>query len=100
MKLNLFVHARPASDWDAGDHIVDGQEITVWRFDDMTSQGYVMVTPVTVDFEFPEGWDPRAQQIDALRMQKEKLRREFSESVMKIDRQINQLLAIENTVEA
>jgi hypothetical protein len=100
VKLNLFVHAKPVESWDEGDHIVDGHALSAFRFDDLTSSGYFLVCPVTVEFEIPPEWDPRTQQLDSLKVQRVKLQKQFAEAVMNIDRQINSLLAIENTVEA
>lgn len=100
MKLNLFVHAKPVESWDYGDHIVDGHALSAFRFDDMKSSGYFLVCPVTVEFEIPPEWDPRTQQLDSLKVQRETLRKQFADAVMKIDRQINSLLAIENVVQA
>lgn len=96
MKLNLFVHAKPASRWDIGENVIDGHVLSVWAVDNMKSSGYFLVCPVTIDFEMPPEWDPRTQQAEAL---KEK-RQQHSDAILKIDRQINSLLAIENLVEA
>jgi hypothetical protein len=60
----------------------------------MVSGGYALVGPVTIDIEIPEGWDPRAQQIEALKNRKAELEREFSAAVALINEQISRLQAI------
>lgn len=90
-----FIHAHPAHEWEEGADVVDGHRMTFSMFEDMSEYGHVTVCPHTLEFTMPEGWDPRAQQIEALKAQKEKLQREFSESVMRIDAQISRLQAIE-----
>lgn len=98
--IQLFAHATPASEWEAGPHIIDGHRIAFFAMDDLKSAGYVLVGPATITIEWPEGWDPRAQQIEALKAKKEKLQRDFLASVMAINAQISCLQAIEHTPEA
>lgn len=89
-----FIHAKPTDDnWSP--NVVDGHAMTFMLHDDMKDYGYVLVCPYMMEFEMPDGWDPRAQQVEALKAKKESLKREFSEAVMKIDQQINSLLALE-----
>lgn len=95
ISISGFIHAIPATEWDTGTDVVDGHRMTFSVFDDMSDHGWVEVCPYTLEFSLPEGWDPRAQQIEALKAQKEKLKREFAESVMRIDTQISRLQAIE-----
>lgn len=90
-----FIHAKPAYEWEDDSDVVDGHRMSYSSIEDMSEYGYVTVCPHTLEFDMPEGWDPRAQQIEALKAQKEKLHREFSESVMRIDAQISRLQAIE-----
>lgn len=97
MKLNLFVQAKPADIWETGPDVLDGHAFTVWKHEDMKSHGFVMVCPVTVEFDIPEGWDPRVQQLEALKHKKEELKKEFSEAVRRIDAQISRLQAIDYT---
>lgn len=90
-----FIHAKPAHDWEMDmDDVVDGHRIVFSICRDMSASGYVVVCPYTVEFEMPEGWDPRAQQIEALKQKKEALHREFSAAVVKINQQIANLQAI------
>lgn len=90
-----FIQAKPASEWDDSPNVIDGHEMVFMLHKDMKDYGYVLVCPYTMTFELPEGWDPRAQQVEALKAKKEELKLEFAEAVMKIDRQINSLLALE-----
>lgn len=92
-----FIQAKPANEWDDSANVIDGHELVFMLHGDMKDYGYVQVCPYTIEFEMPEGWDPRAQQIEALRAKKEELQREFSKAVLRIDEQINKLLAIEYT---
>ena len=65
-----------------------------FKVDDTSNMTYV--GEQEIEIEVPDNYDPRNQQIAALNAQKEKLNKEFAESVMKINQQINSLLAIEN----
>lgn len=95
-----YLHAQPAHDWETGADVVDGQRLHFMTYEDMSDHGYVMVCAHTIEFVMPEGWDPRAQQIEALKAKKAQLERDFSEAVMKINAQISNLQAIEYTAEA
>lgn len=54
----------------------------------------VSETPVEVEVNIPDDFDPRPQQIAALEKQKRRLQAEFAQSVAKIDEQIKKYLAI------
>lgn len=86
-----FIHAKPTSEWDKSANVVDGHSMNFMIAEDMKAYGFVMVCPYTIIFDMPEGWDPRAQQIDALQMKKA----EHVAAITQIDRQISKLLAIE-----
>jgi hypothetical protein len=91
-----FIHAKPAEDWDSSPNVFDGHSLHFLTQDDMKAYGYVLVCPYTLTFEMPEGWDPRAQQVEALQVKKA----EHVAAIVQIDRQISNLLAIEYTAEA
>jgi hypothetical protein len=95
MKLNLFAYAKPAKDYELNmPDVVDRHRLTLFcHNNDMRANGYVYVAPAVVELEIPYGWDPRAQQIDVLRLQEQ----EFINSVKKIREQISRLQAIEYT---
>lgn len=61
---------------------------------DSTSEN-VSVVPHTITVEIPDDFDPRPGIVKALEAQKEKARADFAALVTKLDRQINELLAIE-----
>lgn len=65
-----------------------------FKADDSSNLTYVGEQEIEVDV--PDNYDPRNQQIAVLNAQKERLNKEFAESVMKINQQINSLMAIEN----
>ena len=56
----------------------------------------VIVMPHSFEIEVPDNFSPVLGQVAALNAQKERLNKEFADSVMKINQQINSLLAIEN----
>ena len=61
---------------------------------------YVPVMPHEFTVEVPADFDPRPGMVAALQEKKEKARAEFAALVVSIDRQINELLAIECEVSA
>lgn len=97
MKVSIpgFVYARPASACESGVEVVDGHCMHFFACDGMQDYGYVKVTPTVLTFEMPDGWDPRAQQIEALNAKKREITAEFNKRVTEINAQINNLLAIE-----
>lgn len=56
---------------------------------------YIPVVAHSITVEVPADFDPRPGMVKALEDQKEKARAEFAALVTKIDRQINELLALE-----
>lgn len=90
-----FVWAQPAHAWEKGPAVVDGHTMSFYAFSDMEDHGLVKVTSAVLTFDMPEGWDPRAQQIDALRKEEEKARAAYQARVTEIQAQINNLLALE-----
>lgn len=57
----------------------------------------VVVQPESIEVDVPDDFDPRPQMVKTLEAQKEAARKEFANTVMRIDRQINELLALEHT---
>lgn len=90
-----FIYAQPASEWDTSADVVDGHAMTFFTHDGMENHGYVKVTATALTFDLPDGWDPRAQQIEALRAKEKELRAEFQRRVTEIQAQINKLQALE-----
>ena len=91
-----FIQAKPTSEWDHSPNVVDGHSLHFMPAEDMKVYGFVLVCPHMLTFEMPEGWDPRAQQVEALQVRKA----EHVAAIVEIDRQISNLLAIEYTAEA
>lgn len=77
-------------------HWEDNAEYVIYSFKVDGSSHMTYVGEQEIEVDIPDNYDPRNQQIAALNAQKEKLNKEFSESVMKINKQINSLMAIEN----
>lgn len=93
-----FIHAMPAQSWEEGaSNVLDGHRMVFFNMELTVDSGYVLVGPGSMEFELPEGWDPRAQQIDALENKKAQLRRQFAKEMMDIDTAISRLQAIEHT---
>lgn len=55
----------------------------------------VVVREHTITIEVPVKFDPRPGMVENLKAQKEKARADFAALVVQIDRQINELLALE-----
>lgn len=61
---------------------------------------YVAIRPVETEFEIPDDFDPRPQQIDALRQEKSRILGEAQAKANNIEEQIQRLLCIEYKPEA
>ena len=64
------------------------------------SDTHIFVSEIDVEFDAPENFDPRPQMIVALKKQREEIQADAHLKLMKIDEAIQQLLALENKVEA
>lgn len=60
----------------------------------------VVVAEHSIEVEVPDDFDPRVPMVERLRQQKQKVQADFAAKVVEIDRRINELLAIENTMDA
>jgi len=65
------------------------------EYEPQTGSESVLVGEQTITLEVPEEFDPRPGMVKALEAKKEKARAEFAALVTQIDRQINELLALE-----
>ncbi len=90
-----FIVAKPVEGYEFEHEVFGGMAFAFRPYEPSKTNGAVVVCAHTLTFSIPAGWDPRPQQVAALVAKKEELRREFAKSVMAIDRQINQLLALE-----
>lgn len=89
-----FIYATPADSWERGPNVLDGHSLKFIVHEGLNAP-YVQLCPHTITFDLPEGWDPRAQRIDALRKEEKKLRADFHVRVTEIQAQINKLQALE-----
>jgi hypothetical protein len=70
------------------------------EFDKSNQYPRVVVAKHSFEVDVPDDFDPRPQMVAMLRAAKEQARAEFAARVVEYDRQINELLAIENTAKA
>ena len=90
-----FITFRPAGRYYAK------PDIDFYTFDPRKIDGdhykdIVVVRAHEFEIEVPDNYDPREQMLANLRAAKEKARADFAAKVTEYDRQINELLAIEN----
>lgn len=55
---------------------------------------YALVGQMDVEAEIPDNFDPRPQQVAALRSKKKEVQAELHEKIVQLDEQINKLLAL------
>ena len=94
VQIDAFVCYDKPHAWDEDKH---GFGIQMYDPSDVNSTRNVLVFPKTFEVEVPDNFDPRQQLVKQLEAEKEKARKEFANTVMRIDRQINELLALEHT---
>jgi hypothetical protein len=63
----------------------------------MDSADYTFVCEQDIELEVPDNYDPRAQQIVALKEKRQKVMADFQKSVTEINDQISKLQALEYT---
>jgi len=97
VSIPQFIHCMPKLDWQVGQSDVVDMKFTAFPFKDMSAAGYSLVGPGTLEFDLPDDFDPRGQQIAALVKQREKLQQELAESIKRINRTISELTVIEYT---
>lgn len=88
-----FIHARRLEPWDNEESTVEGFKLEIWPFQNMSER--ILVTSVAVTFDIPEAFNPRAQFSSVLEAEKRKLQAEFTARITELERQIQQMLAIE-----
>ncbi len=69
-------------------------EYHFWGWEDMKDQGYVYVCPYTIEFELPEGFDPRNEQIAILEAKRREVQAQFEATITRINSEISKLQAI------
>jgi len=90
-----YIHARASYSQEAETNKVAGCDFHFMSLEDMSKYGYMLISEHTTTVEIPDDWDPRPQQVDALKAKLEKARDEFATLTMQINRQINELQALE-----
>jgi len=68
----------------------------LFAYNNASDANYSYVGPREIEVEVPENFDPRPAQIKALQEQRVKLQADVNEKIVKIDRRIAELLAIEH----
>ena len=94
-KIKLWVACKPAEAWEKGDNVIDGFAHMFWCNDMSGFDGCISAGTVVVNYEAPEGFDPRAGAVEALKKEREKLRAEFQNRITAIEEQINRYTALE-----
>lgn len=94
VKIDGFISYQKPDPWDGKD--AHGFTFTAYNPNTFDSRFFV-VQPYSFEFDVPDNFDPRPDLVRKLEAKKQKLKAEFSKSVMDIDRQINELLAINHT---
>ena len=94
VQINGFItYDKPAA-WDEKRH---GFSFSMFDPTGWTHSTAVVVRAESIEVDVPDDFDPRPQMVKALEAQKEAARKEFADTVMRIDRQINELLALEHS---
>lgn len=91
-----FILASPAQNWHMPHEIHGGMCLSFFSFKPTEESDHKVVCPHTLTFDLPEGWDPRATQIDALKAKQKELDSQYAVAIALIKQQINQLLCIEH----
>ena len=89
MKIKVTAHIHYNKDvWDEKGRF----EVFTFKFDDCDYRTYVCEQEIEI--EVPDNYDPRAQQIEALEKQKQKVMADYQKTVTDINNRINNLKAI------
>lgn len=96
ISISGYIVTSPAPDWRIGmASVVNGMHYEFQTYKPRDDSGEAIVCEHMLEFEVPKGFDPRPQQIEALKAKEKKLRDEFATSVARIQRAISELSAIE-----
>ena len=94
VQINGFITYEKPNAWNGKAH---GFSFQYYDPADVGSTDRVAVQPYSFEYDAPDNFDPRPQLVKTLEAEKEKARKEFADTVMRIDRQINELLALEHS---
>lgn len=75
-----------------------GNEFDVWGFEPYSQDKYLVLACKEVEFDIPDDFDPRPQQIKALEEKQKQAAAAFAAMTTEINRQISQLQALEVSV--
>jgi len=95
VQINGFITYEKPEAWDEKDK--HGFRFSMFDPTGWKHNTAVVVRPESIEIDVPADFDPRPGLVKALEAQKEAARKEFANTVMQIDRQINELLALEHT---
>lgn len=87
-QINGFVHLRTGQWCDKDDYVLLSCKIE-------NNKSYQYVTEGVLEFDMPEGFDPRAGMVEALKAEKIKLMADFQNRVTEIERKISELTCLE-----
>lgn len=93
IKLNGYIHCRPADDYMLNVH--DGFQFSFWAFEDLENMGYALVAPCEFEAEIPDNFDPRGHIVQTLQERKKAMYAEFQTRLNEIDNQIARYTALE-----
>lgn len=99
--LPVFIHGERASNYASeyeSDSVFDGFKLRVssWSF---MLDGEFTVMEAVVTFSIPADFDPVAPMVSAIEAKKAELTAEFTAAVMKLNKQLSELQAIEHNEE-
>lgn len=95
-----YITASPAKSYELRDkNVVDGFAFSFWPFKPVGTE-LAIVCEHLLTFEIPEGFDPRPQQIAALRAKRAEVQAKLAAQLSEIDTLIANLQAIEYMPEA
>lgn len=72
----------------------DDRDFSISRFE-MPNHGYITVYSKEFEIDVPDEFDPRQQQLEILRKERDRINAEFAIRVKQIDDEINKLIALE-----
>ena len=94
VQINAFITYRKPYEWEEDSH---GFIVTNYNPEHFNDTKEALVFPYSFEVDVPDNFDPRPALVKALEEQKKEAHKKFAETVMNIDRQINELLALEHT---
>ncbi len=65
IEIKGFVHCKPAEGYHVN-NVVNGLKYSFWDWEDMSSQGFALVSPASITIEITEDFNPNTQFAAAL----------------------------------